>query len=171
MQPHIYIRAFSPFRATLLNLLLASLLHSCSTNRPSRELNPFPNHMHLYKRCLTRTMVASLTSHSKPKGDGCLQWPQRDLPAIKQLSSEFNIQDRGKIFHGLQLLKNCFWLHNAQLSACTPLELPLLCWRLQIAQGDLTLTCSHRQAMPNLTGIPCLFAEARNPSRRARQTF
>lgn len=37
MQPYIYIRALSPFKATLLNLLLACILHSCATNGPSRK--------------------------------------------------------------------------------------------------------------------------------------
>lgn len=123
------------------------------------------------KSCLTRTTVASLTSHSKPKGEGYLQCPQRrDLPVERQLSGEFSIQDRDKIFHGLRQFKNCFWLYYAQLSACPPLELLPLCWRPQRAWGDLTLTHSCKQAMPNLIRTSSLLPEARNSSRRAKQT-
>lgn len=55
------------------------------TDRPENT-TPFQPMCTFLKSCLIRTMVACLTSHSKPKGKGCLQWPQRrDLPVIRQL--------------------------------------------------------------------------------------
>lgn len=140
-------------------------------DRAENKKNPFQLMCTFIKSCLTRTKVASLTSHFKPKDEGCLQWPHRDLPVIGRLSGEFNIRDRSNIFHGLQLFRNCFWLYYAQLSACPPLELPPLHWRLQRAWSDLTLTCSHKQAMSNLTRVSCSLPETRNPKRQAKQTF
>lgn len=144
MQPYIYTRALSPFKATLLILLSVCLLHSCATDWAENK-TPFQPTCTFLKSYLTRTTVASLTSHSKPKGKGCLQWPQRrDLPAIRQLSGEFNIQDRGEIFHGLQQFKNCFWLYYDKLPAHSPLELLPLRWKatesMRWLNPQLTLT-------------------------------
>lgn len=144
MQPYIYTRALSPFKAALLDLLLACLLHSCATNRPAREYNPFPAHVHLLKKL----------PHQDNGGmsDQPLQTKRQRLPAMApeerftsdQATGEFNIQFRSKIFHDLQQFKNRFWLYYAQLPAHPPLELLPLCWRLQRAQGDLTLTLANK---------------------------
>lgn len=96
------------------------------------------------KSCLTRTTVASLTSHSKPKGKDCLQWLCRELQVMRQLSGELNSQDRDKIFHGLQQFKNCFWLFCFWPSCL--LILPWAAAPVQDAAGSTTLTSSCKQA-------------------------
>lgn len=50
MHPYIYSRALSPVKATLLNLMWACLQCSCATDGLSRELNPFPAHVHLHEK-------------------------------------------------------------------------------------------------------------------------
>lgn len=99
--------------------ILHGLAFSVAVQQMNQAENKTPSQpMCLFmKSCLTGRMVASLTSHSKPKGKGCLKWPQRDLLVNLTFRTE-----TFKIFHGLQQLNFFFWLFHAQLSSNPPLN-------------------------------------------------
>lgn len=87
------------------------------------------------KSCLTRTTVASLSSHSKPKGQGCLQWPQRDLLVNLTFRTEtrfFMAFSSWKIVSGYSM-PSCL------------LVLPWAAAPVQDAAENMTLTSSCKQ--------------------------